>query len=81
VMRTTELLTYAPAFALLAVAAGAVFTPLGGIALGLLSTSKLARWLAAAGAVALGLVFAAGRRRAHRRRGSCRASTAGTPNP
>lgn len=67
-MSSTELLTYLPVGAVLGIVVALVFSPLGGIALGLLSGSKLARWFAAAGAVALGLAFAAGRLRAAGRR-------------
>ncbi|MCJ2084217.1 hypothetical protein [Methylobacterium sp. J-090] len=63
-----DLLTYMPVGALIGLIALFVFTPMGGIALGLLASSKVARWFAAAGAVVLGLVFAAGRFRAAGRR-------------
>lgn len=65
---TTELLTYVPAGVVLGIVLALVFSPLGGIVVGLLSTSRVARWLTAAGGVALGLAFAAGRLRAAGRR-------------
>ncbi|MCJ2035525.1 hypothetical protein [Methylobacterium sp. J-068] len=66
----TEVLTYVPAGIVLGIALALVFSPLGGIVLGLLASSKVARWIAAAGAgaVVLGMVFAAGRFRAAGRR-------------
>ena len=64
----TDLLTYLPIGAVAGIAVALAFTPLGGVVLGLLSTSPLARKVAAAGAVVLGIVFVSGRLRAAGRR-------------